>query len=126
MNSLCVPKLPVLTALAIACAVAGCSPGGSGQAKTEDQARAGISKAFGSASPEAKALADEAAAALQAQEDAKAFLQLSALNARQDLSREQRAAATESMLTVNKRLTEAAAKGDKEAAKLMDEYRASK
>ena len=126
MNSLCVPKLPVLLALIAICAVTGCSPGGSGQAKTEDQARAGISKAFGSASPEAKALADEAAAALQAQEDAKAFLQLSALNARQDLSREQRAAATESMLTVNKRLTEAAAKGDKEAAKLMDEYRASK
>jgi hypothetical protein len=117
----------VLTALVVVGgAVAGCKPGGSGQVQTEEQARTGISKAFGTASPEAKALADEAAAALQAQQDAKAFLDLSALNARQDLTREQRAAATESMLTVNKRLSEAAARGDKEAAKLMDDYRASK
>ena len=85
-----------------------------------------MSKAFGSASADSKALADEAAAAIKAQEDAKAFVQLNALAARQDLTREQRAAAAESMLTVNKRLGEAAARGDKEAAKLVDEYRASK
>ncbi len=126
MNSLRVSRLLVLTALVVGVAVAGCKPGGAGQVQTEEQARTGISKAFGTASPEARALADEAAAALQAQQDVKAFADLSALNARQDLTREQRAAATESMLTVNKRLSEAAARGDKEAAKLMDDYRASK
>ena len=118
----------VLIVLTLAAWVgAGCGQGtGGGQAKSEDEVRSGMSKAFGTASAEAKALADEAAAALKAQEDAKAFLQLNALTARQDLSREQRAAATESMLTVNKRLSEAAARGDKDAAKLVEEYRASK
>lgn len=104
----------------------GCGGSGSGQAKTEEEVRTGLSKSFGGASAEAKALADEAAAALKAQEDAKAFIQLNALAARQDLSREQRAAAAESMLTVNKRLSEAAARGDKDAAKLVEEYRAGK
>ncbi len=104
----------------------GCSRSGGGQAQTEEEVRTGMSKSFAGASAETKALADEAAAAIKAQEDAKAFIQLNALAARQDLSREQRAAAAESMLTVNKRLSEAAAKGDKDAAKLVEEYRSSK
>lgn len=106
--------------------LSGCGGSNGGQAKTEEEVRTGLSKTFGGASAEAKALADEAAAALKAQEDAKAFIQLNALAARQDLSREQRAAAAESMLTVNKRLSEAAARGDKDAAKLVEEYRSSK
>ena len=104
----------------------GCGRSGGGQAQNEEEIRTGMSKAFGGASAESKALADEAAAAIKAQEDAKAFIQLNALAARQDLTREQRAAAAESMLTVNKRLGEAAARGDKDAAKLVEEYRASK
>jgi hypothetical protein len=116
--------LVVLTSVSLI--LTGCGGPGGGQAKTEEEVRTGLSKSFGGASPEAKALADEAAAALKAQEDAKAFIQLNALAARQDLSREQRAAAAESMLTVNKRLSEAAARGDKDAAKLVEEYRAGK
>ena len=107
-------------------AVCGCGRTGGGQAQTEEEARTGISKTFAGASAEAKALAEEAAAAIKAQEDAKAFVQLNALAARQDLSREQRAAAAESMLTVNTRLNEAAARGDREAAKLVEEYRSGK
>jgi hypothetical protein len=125
MNLMHPARLGLVTVL-FAHIICGCGRSGGGQAQTEEEARTGMSKAFGGASAEAKALADEAAAAIKAQEDAKAFIQLNALAARQDLSREQRAAAAESMLTVNKRLSEAAAKGDKEAAKLVEEYRSSK
>ena len=43
-----------------------------------------------------------------------------------DLTAEQRGAAAQSMLSVSKKLDEAAAKGDREAAALLESYRASK
>ena len=92
---------------------------------TEDPG-ASEDKAFANASPDVKAALGEAEAAMKAEEDAKAFMQLNALSARPDLTAEQRGAAAQSMLSVSKKLDEAAAKGDREAAALLESYRASK
>ena len=104
--------------------LAGC--GGSGVAKTPEDAKKAMDDAFAGASAEVKAALSEAEAALKAQEDAKAFVQLNALAARPDLTAEQRGAAAQSMLTVNQKLNEAAAKGDRDTAALLESYRASK
>ncbi len=111
--------------LVAASSLAGCG-GSSGAPKTPEQARTERDKAFANASPDVKAALGEAEAAMKAQEDAKAFMQLNALSARPDLTAEQRGAAAQSMLSVSKKLDEAAAKGDREAAALLESYRASK
>jgi hypothetical protein len=46
--------------------------------------------------------------------------------ARPDLTAEQRNAATESMQLASQRLRDAAAKGDPDAAKVLDNYRANR
>ena len=85
-----------------------------------------MQQAFVAASADVKAMAGEVEAAMQANEDGKAFLQLGALSARPDLTAEQRGAAAQAMLTVHQKLNAAAAKGDRDAAALMESYRASK
>lgn len=107
-------------------ATSGCGRSGAGVAKTPEQAKEAIKQAFAGATSDVKTLAGDIEAAMKANEDAKAFLQLGNLTARPDLTEEQRGAAAQAMLTVNQKLSAAAANGDRDAAALLDSYRASK
>ena len=107
-------------------AASGCGPSGSGVAKTPEQAKEAIKQAFAGAPSDVKAIAGEIEAAMKANEDAKAFLQLGNLSTHPDLTAEQRGAAAQAMLTVNQKLSAAAANGDRDAAALLDSYRSSK
>ncbi len=121
------PRLgPALVAGFLLVATSGCGPSGAGVAKTPEQAKEAIKQAFAGAPSEVKAIAGDVEAAMKANEDAKAFLQLGNLSARPDLTAEQRGAAAQAMLTVNQKLSAAAANGDRDAAALLDSYRASK
>lgn len=115
------------SALAAALLLGACSKNGANASGGDlSAAQETIQGAFKEAKPEVKGLADEAAASMQRQEPAKAFVQLNGLTASPDLTPEQRAAASQSMLAVSQRLREAAQKGDEEAGKLLDMYRSSK
>ena len=107
-------------------ATSGCGRSGTSVAKTPEQAKEAIKQAFAGAPSDVKTLAGDIEAAMKANEDAKAFLQLGNLTARPDLTAEQRGAAAQAMLTVNQKLSTAAANGDRDAAALLDSYRASK
>jgi hypothetical protein len=86
-----------------------------------------LGTAFEKAGAEAKAQAAQAAAELNAPDSAgKAFLDFQSLSSRSDLTPEQRAAAMKSMLEAGKKLKEASDKGDTEAGKILDAYRAGK
>lgn len=104
----------------------GCGKSSGGQAQTPEETKAAMQQAFAGATGEVKALAGDAQAAIQSQDDGKAFLQLGALSSRSDLTTEQRAVAAQSMLAVGQKLNAAAAKGDRDAAALLESYRASK
>jgi hypothetical protein len=112
--------------MTLAVFLSGCGRSATGVAKTPEEAKAAMGAAFAGASAEVKSEFNEVEAALKAQDDAKAFLQLNALSARTDLTDEQRGATAQSMLSVNKKLNEAAANGDRNAAALLESYRASK
>ena len=107
-------------------ATSGCGRSGAGVAKSPEQAKEAIKQAFAGAPSDVKTLAGDIEAAMKANEDAKAFLQLGNLSALPDLTAEQRGAAAQAMLSVNQKLSAAAANGDRDAAALLDSYRASK
>ena len=104
----------------------GCKKAEQSDAVAVTEAKASLQKAFATASPDLKAVAAEAAAGLDAGDSGKAFLQLNQISGRSDLTAEQRGAAVESMLAAGKKLREAAARGDKDAAQVLDAYRAGK
>ena len=110
----------------LALALAGCGNSSSGAAQTPEEAKAALQQAFTKAPAEVRAIAGEVQAAIQEKNDGKAFLQLGTLSSRQDLTPEQRGVAALSMQAMAQKLNAAAANGDKEAAALMDAYRASK
>ncbi len=115
-----------LIAVGLVAPSAGCGRSGTGVAKTPEQAKEAIKQAFAGAPSDVKAMVGDVEASMKANEDAKAFLQLGNLSARPDLTAEQRGAAAQAMLTVNQKLSAAAANGDRDAAALLDSYRASK
>lgn len=115
-----------LIAVGLVAPPAGCGRSGTGVAKTPEQAKEAIKQAFAGAPSDVKAMVGDVEASMKANEDAKAFLQLGNLSARPDLTAEQRGAAAQAMLTVNQKLSAAAANGDRDAAALLDSYRASK
>lgn len=92
---------------------------------TAEEARVAIQNAFKQASPESKSAADEAAAAIQ-NEPATALSKLQALSSNPDLDPQQRNATQDSILVVAGKLRAAAAAGDAQAEKALDEYRSSK
>jgi hypothetical protein len=92
---------------------------------TPAQAQSAMQDAFKQANPELKAAADETAAAIE-REPARALGQLQAISANVDLTSEQRRAAEQSMLLLLKNIREAAAKGDPNAEKALEAYRATK
>jgi hypothetical protein len=108
---------------------AGCggkgNPGGSVDSSESETPQA-IQSAFKEAKPEIKAAADQIAAAIQNQEAPKAFLQLQQLSSRSDLTADQSAAAARASASVRAQLQVAAARGDKAAAELLEEYHNSK
>lgn len=112
--------------LAAMLTICGChKDGASGQASEAERVKS-IRQAFAKSSPDVKAAAEEAAAGLESADTGRAFLQLNLLSSRPDLTAEQRGVTAESMLTAATRLREAAAKGDRDAAKLLEDYRATK
>jgi hypothetical protein len=85
-----------------------------------------IAAAFQSAEAEVRQVVNETVAAIQGQDDSRAFLQLQMLCDRPDLTPEQRAVASAGMVAVNLRLQEAAAAGNKEAAQVLELHRSRK
>lgn len=90
------------------------------------QAPQQLESAFSDANAESKSQAQEAAAAIQQQDDPRAFVELQALAGNPKLSDEQRAAAAESLMAVSERLQKAATNGDARAREILDFHRANK
>jgi hypothetical protein len=85
-----------------------------------------IETAFQNATPPAREVASEALDALRSGDDVAAFTDLNQLSARPELTPEQRQAATRSLMSLHERLRTAANSGNREAEKLLEQYRASK
>ncbi len=96
------------------------------QALAPEKVAPTLDAAFKNARPEDQQAAHEVVSALQSKDDPKAFVQLQSLTTRPDLTADQRAAATRSMLSVLAQLQAAAANGNKAAEDLLQAYRASK
>ena len=105
--------------------IIGCKKAGAPAPATPAQAQSAMQDAFKQANPELKAAADETAAAIE-REPARALGQLQAISANVDLTSEQRRAAEQSMLLLLKSIREAASKGDANAEKALEAYRATK
>jgi hypothetical protein len=93
--------------------------GGPPQALTEQEIPAAMEKAFESAEPKMKMLADQAVQSVQRKQYAKALLEFQSLCAFPELSKEQRNVASRSMLAVNESLQTAGSEGDKSAENLI-------
>lgn len=91
-----------------------------------EQAPTSLEEAFKNAKAEAKALASDATAALQAKDYAKALMALESLSSRSDLTSAQRDMASRSMLAVNKALSEQASTGDQKAQQVLQIRRMTK
>jgi hypothetical protein len=87
-----------------------------------DQFGATFDKAFAKAKPEAKELATQVVAAVQAQDYPKAFSQLQYLAATPGLNKEQRNVVASALLTVNELLAKAQSQGDQNAARTIQTY----
>ena len=100
------------------CLLSGCSK--KDQAKAANQA-----KAFHAAAPGLKAEWDKIMAAATADDYATAISTCRKLQARTDLSEEQRTAVNDTMTAVNEKMTAAAEKGDAKARKAIEDLRAN-
>jgi len=87
---------------------------------------AAFGRAFSKAKPDAKEVADQIVAAVQAQDFSKAFNGLQSLVGKPDMTKEQVSITTRALLTVNAQLQAAQAKGDAKAAKTLNNYRSTK
>jgi len=85
-----------------------------------------MEQAFQQAAPEVRQEATAAVAALQNQDEPKAFYELQELADRPELTPEQREAAMRAWAAVYARLRAAAEKGDKKAEDAVEHYRATK
>ena len=85
-----------------------------------------FSKAFSSAKPDAKDLATQVVAAVQAQNYSKAFSDLQSLGNLPGLSKEQISVAARGMSTVHTLLQSAGSQGDTKAAETLKVYRSNK
>ena len=108
---------------------AGCSKNASQQAPAPlpiDQLPAALEKAFTKAKPEAKDLASQVVAFLQAQDYTKAYTGLQNLLGKPSLTKEQINVTTRGSLTVTTLLQSAQASGDAKAADALKAYRLNK
>jgi len=124
----CLPLRFTVIGLSALLAGGGCHRAGDAppQALAPEEVTPALDTAFKNANPENKQAANEVVSALQSKDDPKAFIHLQSLAARPDLTADQRAAATRSMLSVLAQLQAAAANGNKAAEDLLQAYRASK
>jgi len=93
---------------------------------TEQELPAALQKAFRTAKPEIKDLANAVVAAVQAQDFAKAFLTIQNLANRPGLTKEQASVTSRATLTVSGLLQTAGTKGDQKAAQTLETYRKDK
>lgn len=91
-----------------------------------DQLPAAMDKAFAPAKGEAKEIADQVVAALNAKDYAKAATGLQKLTVLSGLSKEQVSTAARGVLTVNQALQEAQSKGDQKAVQTLKSYQINK
>lgn len=117
--------LALLCGALLAAMSAGCSKQPPATPSLE-QTEAGLRDAFKDGAAGAKELADSAAEALEKQDRPKAFAILNSLTTSPELTPEQRMAASSAAAALREQLAQAAAKGDQEAADLMQAYRTSK
>jgi len=87
---------------------------------------AAFEKAFSKAPPEAKEVATQIVAAVQAKDYSKAFLGLQSLTSLPALNKQQVNVAASALLTVNTLLQAAQAQGDTKAAETIQHHRATK
>lgn len=87
---------------------------------------AAFDKVFGKANPEAKELANQIVASMQAKDYSKAFQGLQSLLGRPDLTKEQASIMSRGLLTVNTLLQAAQAQGDAKAAQTIKVYQQTK
>ncbi len=114
----------LLTGALLAGFGAGCSK--KPAAATPAELEASLRDAFKDGAEGARKMADAAADALQKQDRAQAFALLNGLSSAPELSPEQRQAAAHAATAMREQLAKDAAKGDQEAAALMQAYRSSK
>jgi hypothetical protein len=91
-----------------------------------EQLPSALEKAFIKAKPEAKDLANQIVASLQAQDYSKAYTLLQNLLGKPGLTKEQMDVTIRGSLTVNTLLQSAQAKGDSKAAETLKSYRVNK
>ena len=118
----CLLSLLLLTALAIGCSRNVPPP----EAIPLDQLPAAMEKAFAPAKGEAKDIADQVVAALNAKDYAKAAAGLQKLTVLTGLNKEQVNTAARGVLTVNQALQEAQSKGDQKAVQTLKTYQINK
>jgi len=107
--------------------VVGCSKNsGPPPALTAAELPAAVEKAFEKASPEAKELASQVVAAVQAKDFPKAYHNVQLLAGMPSLSKQQVSVASSAMVTVNTLLQEAQSQGDAKAAQAIQVHRATK
>jgi hypothetical protein len=115
-------KMTCLVLAIAATGLAGCKKNSSSNALAVEKIPAAMDEAFDKAQPEVKTAAHEIVTSVQSQEPTKAFIQLRDLSARPDLNAQQRAAAARAMAAMAKKLQEAAANGDQNAASYLHHY----
>ena len=93
---------------------------------TSPELKGTLRTAFKDGSAQAKEMADAAESALENQDRARAFALLNGLSAAVDLTPEQRQASTHAASVMREELAKDAAKGDQEAASLLQAYRSNK
>jgi hypothetical protein len=87
---------------------------------------AALEKAFSKAKPDAKDLANQVVASVQAQDYSKAFLAIQSLASRPGLTKDQLSVTSRATLTLNSLLQAAQTKGDPQAAQTLKTYRRDK
>ena len=99
---------------------AGCGRGGGApEALPVDQVAPAIEKEFKSAQTDLRNAVDMALAAIKTNDMATAYMALQSLSGSKDLTDKQRLVITRSMLTINEKVREAAAKGDGKAGEVL-------
>ncbi len=106
--------------------LAGCSKGAPPKPMALEDVPSSLEAAFKDAQPEAKSTAEAVLAAIQAKDEAKAFLELNALVGRDDLTPAQRDVVSRAMATMAQQVQEVAAQGNEQAEQTLETYRARK
>lgn len=112
----------------VVCLLSACSkgPDESAPIPTPEEVKPIIEQTFSGAPPEVKTQVDNVVGYIQSNDPAGAYLHLQQLNARPDLTREQRQVAAEATISVNAKLQEQAEKGDAQAKSILERHRATK